>query len=169
MEYLIRDTYGNYPWENSIIHTHKDLDMLKSKEYTYFACKYPNRFTNYRDDVLSIVVKLRRLNRFAEFENLDWEIVEVADIGDLDFSYMKLPLDQQYFFLNKDDDGFIYPRCHKCDKQILVPEENLWGIHGGLNYGTHYDSNEEYEIVKNLRFCDYCISEFVGSIDRYLN
>ena len=59
---------------------------------------------------------------------------------------------------------FIYPRCFKCGKQILVPDETIWYIHGNANYGSYYDDPEENAIVNSLHFCDSCVAEFVGEI-----
>jgi len=59
---------------------------------------------------------------------------------------------------------FIYPRCYKCGKQILVPNETIWYIHGQVNYDSHYDDPEENSIVNSLHFCDSCVVGFVGEI-----
>jgi len=64
---------------------------------------------------------------------------------------------------------FIYPRCYKCGKEILVPEETIWRIHSGsINYGSHYDDEENSgQIVNSLDFCDSCIFSFVGEVGEY--
>ena len=62
---------------------------------------------------------------------------------------------------------FIYPRCFKCGKEILVPEETIWYIKGNANYGSFYDDIVENIIVNSLNFCDDCISNFVGEVGEY--
>ena len=60
---------------------------------------------------------------------------------------------------------FIYPRCFKCGKEILVPDETIWRINGNANYGSYYDDPEENSILNSLDFCDSCVAEFVGNLD----
>jgi len=59
---------------------------------------------------------------------------------------------------------FIYPRCFKCGKQILTPDETIWYIHGNANYGSYYDDPEENVIINSLNFCDSCVAEFIEEI-----
>ena len=62
------------------------------------------------------------------------------------------------------EEKFIYPRCFKCGKEILVPEESIYYIHGNINYNSQYDSPEEITIINSLSFCDDCIYDFVGDL-----
>jgi len=60
---------------------------------------------------------------------------------------------------------FIYPRCCKCSKEILTPEETIWRIRSeSVNYGSHFDDYESLMILSNLDFCDSCIQNFVGDL-----
>lgn len=61
----------------------------------------------------------------------------------------------------------IYPKCHKCEKEIKTPEESIWHIRGQICYGSHFDSAGNYiaDIVHGLKFCDSCIyTNLVGEI-----
>jgi len=62
------------------------------------------------------------------------------------------------------EEKFEYPRCFKCGKQILVPDETIWYIYGNVNYNSHYDNPEENSIVNSLNFCDSCVANFVGEV-----
>jgi len=62
------------------------------------------------------------------------------------------------------EERFIYPRCFKCGKEILVPEESIYYIHGNINYNSQYDSPEEITIINSLSFCDDCVYDFVGDL-----
>jgi len=63
------------------------------------------------------------------------------------------------------EEKFIYPRCCKCGKEILVPDETIWRIYSGsINYGSHYDDYESLTTLSNLDFCDNCIYSFVGDL-----
>ena len=107
MEYIIRDSFGNYPWKNAIFYTHKDFDRNTPKEWTYYACRWNNHCTIHKKDANEIVGNLRRLNRVAQFENLDWIVVPIMDKQNFDYRFLKLSKEErnrigEFFILTKD-------------------------------------------------------------------
>lgn len=57
----------------------------------------------------------------------------------------------------------MFPKCHHCKKDILIPEAVNWSIHGYDCFENPYDGN--CDVVNGLNFCSDCIQEFVGEIE----
>lgn len=63
------------------------------------------------------------------------------------------------------EEPFIFPKCHKCGKDILIPEAVNWHVAGHSCYENPYDN--DMDIIDNLNFCSECIVGFIGSIEEY--
>ncbi len=59
----------------------------------------------------------------------------------------------------------VFPKCHKCGKDILIPEAVNWHVLGHSCYENPYDN--DMDIVNGLNFCSDCIVGFIGSIEDY--
>jgi len=59
----------------------------------------------------------------------------------------------------------VFPKCHKCGNEILIPEAINWHITGYSGYENPYDN--DMNIIDNLNFCSECIVGFIGSIEEY--
>ena len=63
------------------------------------------------------------------------------------------------------EEPFIFPKCHRCGKDILIPEAVNWHVLGHSCYENPYDN--DMDIVDRLNFCSECIVGFIGSIEDY--
>ena len=63
------------------------------------------------------------------------------------------------------EEPFVYPKCHKCGKDILIPEAVNWRVLGHSCYENPYDN--DMDIIDGLNFCSECIVGFIGSIEDY--
>ncbi|MDD4644349.1 MAG: hypothetical protein PHW90_04910 [Bacilli bacterium] len=63
------------------------------------------------------------------------------------------------------EEPFIFPKCHKCGKDILIPEAVNWHVAGHSCYENPYDN--DMDIIDNLNFCSDCMVGFIGSIEDY--
>jgi len=59
----------------------------------------------------------------------------------------------------------VLPKCHKCGKDILIPESVNWRVVGHSCYENPYDN--DMDIIDSLNFCSDCIVGFIGSIENY--
>jgi len=59
----------------------------------------------------------------------------------------------------------VFPKCHKCKKDILIPEAVNWHVTGYSGYENPYDN--DMDIIDSLNFCSECIAGFIGSIEDY--
>ena len=59
----------------------------------------------------------------------------------------------------------VFPKCHKCGNEILIPEAINWHVAGYSGYENPYDN--DMDIVDRLNFCSECIVGFIGSIEEY--
>lgn len=62
---------------------------------------------------------------------------------------------------------FVYPKCHKCGKEIHIPEESNWGVFGREGYENPYDG--DMDVVRSLEFCSECMVGFIGEVDSLVN
>jgi hypothetical protein len=63
------------------------------------------------------------------------------------------------------EEPFIFPKCHKCGKDILIPEAVNWHVLGHSCYENPYDN--DMDIIDGLNFCSDCIVGFIGNIEKY--
>ena len=93
------------------------------------------------------------------------EIVEVTNLtNDLYSTVVDIKYGDKILSICCAEEKFIYPRCYKCGKTILVPEDSIYYIHGNINYNSYYDDPEEIGIINSLSFCDSCVHNFVGNL-----
>jgi len=63
------------------------------------------------------------------------------------------------------EEPFVYPKCHRCGKEIHIPEAVNWHVLGHSCYENPYDN--DMDIIDNLNFCSECIVGFIGNIEDY--
>jgi len=116
-------------------------------------------YTTY--NCLTLIDGNNKLKTFIPFES----IYNISNIND-DLYSDKISISAVHYDwkIICAEEKFEYPRCFKCGKQILTPEESIYRINGIANYGSYYDNPEENSILNSLDFCDSYISEFVGDI-----
>ena len=136
---------------------HSLLDNTLSATYIYdsFAYQLTDEYIKLHDqtedDCVLTSIELDKINSISNLT--DDFYFDVVSIKTNDYIVGVCTLERK----------FIYPRCFKCGKEILLPE-TIWYIHGQANYGSYYDDPEENSIVNSLSFCDSCIAEFVGEV-----
>ena len=143
-----------------------------------------NQFVNHK-----VEISTRGLRITFNYQDFNYEVTEedliLMDVSDKDCG-VYIPVGEIVEVTNLTDDLYttvvdikygdkilsiccaerkpIPVRCDRCGKEILIPEETIWYIHGQANYGSYYDDPEENSIVNSLSFCDNCIAGFVGKI-----
>jgi len=137
---------------------HSLLDNTLSATYVYssFSYQLTDEYIQLQDqsedDCVLTSIELDKINLIANL--VDDFYFDVVSIKTNDYIVGVCTLERK----------FIYPRCFKCGKQILIPEETIWYIHGNANYGSYYDDPEENSIINSLHFCDNCIANFVEEV-----
>jgi len=155
--YNLLDQFNDRKCEVSF---HSLLNNALSATYVYdsFSYQLTNEYIQLHDqsedDCVATSIELDKINSISNLNN-DFYF-DVVSIKTNDYIVGVCTLEKK----------FIYPRCYKCGKEILVPDETIWRIHSGsINYGSHYDDGvNSGEIVNSLDFCDSCIFSFVGEV-----
>jgi len=98
-----------------------------------------------------------------------FELSEVKKIENLDNSLyhdvVSFMIDGYIVEVCTLEEPFVYPKCHKCGKDILIPEAVNWHVLGHSCYENPYDN--DMDIIDGLNFCSDCIVGFIGSIEDY--
>ena len=155
--YSLLDQFNDRKCEVSF---HSMLNNTLSATYVYnlfsyqLTDEYIQLHDQSEDDCVVTSIEINKINSISNLNN-DFYF-DVVSIKTNDYIVGVCTLERK----------FIYPRCFKCGKQILVPEETIWRIFSGsINYGSFYDDSENSgEIVNSLDFCDSCIAGFVGEV-----
>jgi len=154
--YSLLDQFNDRKCEVSF---HSMLNNTLSATYVYnlFSYQLTDEYIQLQDqsedDCVLTSIELDKINLIANLTD------------DFYFDVVSIKTNDYILGVCKLERKFIYPRCFKCGKQILVPDETIWYIHGNANYGSYYDDPEENVIVNSLNFCDSCVASFVGDIN----
>jgi len=153
--YSLLDQFNDRKCELSF-HTLSDNTISATYVYNSFSYELTDECIILKDETEDdCVVTSIEINKINSVTNLNDDFYfDVVSIKTNDYIVGVCTLERK----------FIYPRCYKCGKEILVPDETIWYIYGNANYGSYYDDPEENAIVNSLNFCDSCVAEFVGEI-----
>ncbi len=122
-------------------------------------------FTYYlEDNLIYLEDETNTKEAFTRFE-LD-KVKEIKNLNDgLYHDVVSFWIDGYVIEVCTLEEPFIYPKCHKCGKDILIPEAVNWHVTGHSCYENPYDN--DMNIIDNLNFCSDCIVGFIGSIENY--
>jgi len=82
--------------------------------------------------------------------------------SDLYDSIIEIDSTHHNWLISCDEQRPVFPHCFKCKKEIKLPRESIYGIHGIPEFSSHYE-NQDNEL-HSLNFCDNCLHDFVGEI-----
>jgi len=153
--YSLLDQFNDKKCEVSF-HTLLDNTLSATYVYNSFSYQLTDEYIQLQDqsddDCVLTSIELSKVNLVSNLT--DDFYFDVVSIKTNDYIVGVCTLERK----------FIYPRCYKCGKEILTPDETIWRINGNANYGSYYDDHEENSIVNSLSFCDSCVAGFVGEI-----
>lgn len=134
-------------------------------DYNLDAAFIYQSFTYYlEDNLIYLEDETNSREAFTYFE-LD-KVKEIKNLGDnLYHDVVTFYTDEYVIDVCTLDEPFIYPKCHKCGKDILIPEAVNWRVLGYECYENPYDN--DMDIVDGLNFCSDCMVGFIGSIENY--
>lgn len=143
---------------------HNVFIQNKNVDATYF---YKNLSIDYHTyDQLILIDNDNKCKTWIPLDNIE-SISNLSD--DLYVDVITIETTHYEWKIGCAEEVFRYPRCYKCGKEILIPEETMWNIIGTSNYGSYYDDPEENMIVNSLSFCDECVHEFMGEVGNMIN
>ena len=122
-------------------------------------------FTYYlEDEYIYLEDETNNREAFTYFELS--KIKEIKNLGDnLYHDVVSFVTDEYIIEVCTLEEPFVYPKCHKCKKDILIPEAVTWCVLGHSCYENPYDN--DMNIIDGLNFCSECMVGFIGSIEDY--
>lgn len=138
-------------------HSITDINILTS--YIYQS------FTYYLEDgLIYLEDETNDREAFTYFE-LD-KVKEIKNLNDsLYHDVVTFETDEYIIDVCTLESKPVFPKCHKCGKDILIPEAVNWHVLGHSCYENPYDN--DMDIIDSLSFCSDCIVGFIGSIEDY--
>ena len=135
--------------------TNKDTDTT----YIYNAFNYDAHTYN---QLILMDSTMENCKTFIHLDNIERIVSVSEDVYD-DVLYIKTT--HYDFYINCIEEKPELPKCRKCGREINVPEETIWSIHGMANYGSRYDDWEDNMAVNSMIFCDDCVYGWLGEVE----
>ena len=138
---------------------HSITDVTLNASYVYQSFTY-----HLEDEFIYLEDETNSKEAFTYFE-LD-KIKEINNLGNYLYKdVVTFKTDEHIIDICTLEEPFVYPKCHKCGKDILIPEAVNWRVIGHSCYENPYDN--DMDIIDNLNFCSDCMVGFIGSIEDY--
>jgi hypothetical protein len=155
----------NYQLLNEFLGMKCSVGFRSLTDYTLDASYVYQSFTYYLDDgFIYLEDETNNREAFTYFE-LD-KVKEIKNLGDnLYHDVVSFKTDEYIIEVCTLEEPFVFPKCHKCGKDILIPEAVTWRVLGHSCFENPYDN--DMDIIDNLNFCSECIVGFIGSIEDY--